>query len=450
MSRKKLLLINPIQRLGNRRQRGWNGNRFVPPLNLAYVAALTPDHWGIQIVDENAGADAMMAADRADLVGITSYTATIPRAYELAMHFQKKGIPVVIGGCHASAVPEETARYADAAFVGQAEGAWAQLLEDFENGQLKRIYDGGPPEVDGLVLPRRDLYPNHYHFDAVLTSKGCPYRCEFCSVWRTHRKQYEMRPVSDVLDELAQVEAAHIFFVDDNLTVSPERTIQLCRGMIERRLHKRFAIQASLELGQNDEMLHWLQRAGCFLVSVGIESVDEATLRRLRKASNLKVGVNRYKEIIARIHAHGMAVSASIIFGNDDDTMETFRALESFAIESEVDSLVYTVLTPMPGTDLWDRMEAEGRLLDLSLPEAYMYFDAHHVVFEPNRVTIGQLLAANRGAVRRATSIPALLGGLWRTWRRTGSALATLAAFQNSRWARINADSSSYTFAIRS
>jgi radical SAM superfamily enzyme YgiQ (UPF0313 family) len=438
----RLLLINPIQRLGGRRQRGWNGNRFVPPLNLAYVAALTPANWEIRIVDENAGHDArQFAAFVPDLVGISSYTATVPRAYELASHFRAWGIPVVIGGCHASAVPEETARYADVTFVGQAEGAWPRLLEDFERGQLQAIYEGGTPLLDGLPIPRRDLYPHRYLFDAVLTSKGCPYRCEFCSVWKMYEKRYLLRPVDEVLDELEQVQARHVFLMDDNLTANPSRAIALCQGMVERRLNKRFAIQASLEMGQNEELLCWLQRAGCFLVFVGIESLDESTLQHLRKTANLKVGIARYAETIDRIHGHGMAVSAGIIFGNDNDTLETCRHLEEFAVESGIDSPVYTILTPLPGTDLWERLKTEGRLLAHDLPEGYSYFDAHHVTYEPLRMTAADLLAAKRRAVCRATSGSALLRGLWQTWRRTGNLLATMASFQNSRWARINARS---------
>jgi radical SAM superfamily enzyme YgiQ (UPF0313 family) len=442
MGRHKLLLVNPIQWLEGRRQQGWNGNRFVPPLSLAYVAASTPDHWEICLVDENGGQDATQTRGFVpDLVGITAYTATIPRAYTLAKHFRKRGIPVVIGGSHASAVPEETVLYADVAFVGQAEGAWPQLLEDFEQGQLRSRYDGGTPSLEGLAWPRRDLYPRRYLFDAVVTSKGCPYRCEFCSVWKTYGKRYRLRPVDEVLDELAGVTARYVFFVDDNLTFDAKRSIELCKGMVERRLNKRFAVQASLEACEDDELLHWLARAGCFLIFVGIESVDEVTLQHLRKASNLRVGVDHFAECIARVHSQGMALAAGVIFGNDADTPDTFGQLQDFVLRSGIDSPVYTILTPLPGTDLWDRLQAEGRMLVHAFPEGYALFDAHHVVFEPKKVTAGELLAANRQAVRRFTSAAALLGNLWRTWRRTGSPLASLACYRNSRWAGINARS---------
>jgi radical SAM superfamily enzyme YgiQ (UPF0313 family) len=440
MVSRRLLLINPIQEMGGRRQRGWNGNRFVPPLGLAYVAALTPGHWEIRLVDENAGRDAKkLGGFVPDLVGISSYTATIPRAYKLANHFRNMGVKVVIGGCHVTARSEEAMHYADVAFTGQAEGAWPKLVEDFENGQLQPLYHGGMPSLDGLPLPRRDLYPYHYHFDTVLTSKGCPYRCEFCSVWKMYKKRYLLRPIEDVLDEMARISSRYLFLADDNLTADPQRAIELCQGMVERKLNKRFAIQASLEMGQNKELLWWLQQAGCFLVFVGIESVDEATLQHLGKASNLRVGVDRFAETIAHIQSHGMAVSAGIIFGNDEDTLATFRRLETFVVEGGVDSPVYTILTPLPGTDLWERLEAAGRLLDHNLPAGYAYFDAHHVTFQPLRLTVGELQAANREAVRRATSWLALLGSLGRTRRRTGSWLAALASFQNSRWAGMNA-----------
>lgn len=441
MSKRRLLLINPIQWLEGRRLiRGWGGGRFVPPLNLAYVAALTPDDWTIRLVDESAGDDATQVADfEPDLVGISSYTAMIPRAYRLAADFRGQGVPVVIGGSHASAVPDEVIRYADVAFVGQAEGAWPQLIHDFERGRLRQVYDGGTPPLDELPMPRRDLYPQRYHVDAVVTSKGCPYRCEFCSVWRMYRKRYHVRPVDQVLDELEQVKAKYIFFVDDNLTVNPRRTIELCMGMVERGLNKRFTTFASLEVGQDEELLGWLQRAGCFLVFVGIESVDESTLQQMRKASSLKVGVDYLRDAIARIRAHGIAVSAGIIFGNDNDTPETFRELEAFVAESEIDSPVYNILTPWPGTDLWDRLEAEGRLLVGSLPENYMYCDGHHVIFEPLRVRAGELRAAHWGAVLRAATAPALVRGALRTWCRTGSLLAALASSQYRRILRINA-----------
>lgn len=446
MGGRKLLLINPIQTLHGRRQRGWNGNRFVPPLSLGYVAALTPDRWQVRIADENAGDDAVRMARRSgfvpDLVGISSYTATIPRTYELAAHFRDQGIPVVVGGSHASARPEEVVRHARVAFVGQAEGAWPRLLEDFEGGRLDEVYEGGMPPLEGLPLPRRDLYPHRYFFDAVLTSKGCPYTCEFCSVWKTYERQFYQRPVEEVLDELGRVPARHLFFVDDNFSVHARRAETLCRGMVERRLKKRFAIQASMELGLDEELLGWLERAGCFLVSVGLESTDEETLQHVRKASNLKVGVSRFREVVARMHAHGMAVSASIIYGHDRDTPGTFREMEAFVAESGLDSLVHTILTPLPGTDLEERLAAEGRLLDLPLPEGYTYFDAHHVAYVPARLSPDELLAANRAAVQRWSSGPALVGNLWRTWRRTGSLLAALAAFQNNRWAGINARSS--------
>jgi radical SAM superfamily enzyme YgiQ (UPF0313 family) len=208
--------------------------------------------------------------------------------------------------------------------------------------------------------------------------------------------------------------------------------------MVERRLDKRFAIMASLEAGLNGELLQWLQRAGCFLACVGLEAIEEDTLRCVRKAANLKVGIEHYGQAIAGFHAHGMAVLASLIFGHDTDSPETYRQLERFVTEEGIDSPVYTILTPLPGTDLWERLEAEGRLGGWRLPQDYACFDMHHALFEPRGVTAQEMLAAKEAAVRRSTSVPALLAGLWRTWRRTGSPLAAWAACQNSLWARVN------------
>jgi hypothetical protein len=443
LGNRKLLLVNPVQLLAGRRQRGWNGNRFVPPLNLAYIAALTPPGWDIRIVDENGGQDATrLQGFQPDLVGITAYTATIPRAYEVAAVFRRQGVPVIVGGCHASALPQEVASFAGSAFVGQAEGAWRQVLDDLEGTGLKPVYYGGMPSLATLPVPRRDLYPYHYRFDAVLTSKGCPHTCEFCSVWKSFERRTLHRPVGEVLDELAAMPARHIFFVDDNLPARRAHAIDLCRGMVERQLGKRFAIQASLDAALDDELLLWLQRAGCFLVSVGLESTDEVTLQQVRKASNLRVGVSGYATAVARLHARGMAVSASIIFGHDRDTPETFRQIEAVGRQIGLDSIVYTILTPLPGTDLHARLQAEGRLFDLPLPQAYAYYDAHHVLFAPHGMKAAELHAANRQAVAHWTAGRALVGGAWRTWRQTRSPLAALAALQNNRWARINASAS--------
>jgi len=258
-------------------------------------------------------------------------------------------------------------------------------------------------------------------------------------VWKSYERRTLHRPVGEVLDELAALRTRHLFFVDDNLAANRAHAIDLCRGMVERQLGKRFAIQASLDVALDDELLHWLQRAGCFLVSVGLESTDEITLQQVRKASNLRVGVARFATAIARFHARGMAVSASIIFGHDRDTLETFRQIEAFGRESSLDSIVYTILTPLPGTDLHARLQSEGRLFDLSLPQDYAYYDAHHVLFAPGGMKAGELHAAKCQAVARWTAWGALVGGAWRTWRHTQSALAALAALQNNRWARINA-----------
>jgi radical SAM superfamily enzyme YgiQ (UPF0313 family) len=327
---------------------------------------------------------------------------------------------------------------ADCAFVGQAEGAWPRLLRDCEDDRLRPLYDGGNPPLAGMPIPRRDLYPRRYLFDSVLTSKGCPYHCEFCSVWRTCGQRYLVRPVDEVIAELRQLRSRLLFFVDDNFAVDVERATELCRRMAALRPRKRFAIQTSLDLGDHPDLLRRLREAGCFLAFVGIESVEEESLRQIRKAANLRVGVGRYAEMVRRIQAHGMAVSAGVIFGTDADSGESVAAAQRFVRQAAVDSPVYTVLTPVPGTDLWERLEAEGRLRVGALPEGYARLDAHHVAFEPRGMSAEDLAAANRGAVLRATTPLALARAALGTLVHTRSGLATLAALRNNVWARQN------------
>jgi len=252
------------------------------------------------------------------------------------------------------------------------------------------------------------------------------------------RPELPHRPVADVVAELRQMRSRRVFFVDDNFAVDAECAVELCRAIVEPGLRLRFAIQTSLEVGSHAELLRWLQRAGCFMAPVGIESVEEEALREVRKARNLRLGVARYGALVRSIQAHGMAVSAGIVFGADAEGPESHAAVEQFVREARVDSPVYTILTPMPGTDLWDRLGAEGRLDTGPLPENYARLDAHHVAFVPKRLSAVELAEANRAAVRRATTPWQLCTGAVRTLWRTRNLLAALASLRNNLWARQN------------
>ena len=213
--KKKLLLINPVARYIKRKSIFFKNYIDAPfqPLNLAIIAALTPDDWEIEIFDE---IFEPFSYREADLVGITSYTGSAPRAYQIAEVYRSRGIPVVMGGIHASMLPEEAQKFVDSVVVGEAEGVWEQVIRDFEAGRMQKVYRPEMLPMEGAPFPRRDLLSDRYSSSSVQTSRGCPKDCEFCSVTAFNGQQYRNRPVEEILDELETISNRFIFFVDDN------------------------------------------------------------------------------------------------------------------------------------------------------------------------------------------------------------------------------------------
>jgi len=212
MSRRKLLLINPV----SPRRAGLtvNASSRFPPLSLGIIAALTPDSWEVALIDENF---ATFEYQEADLVGLTAFTAAAPRAYEIASVYREQGVCTVMGGIHASMLPEEALHHVDAVVIGEAESVWPQVITDFTAGRMQQMYRGKWLDLAGKVQPRRELFNPEYAFGTIQTSRGCPMDCEFCSVTVFNGRRYRQRPVEEVLDELETIPQKRVFFVDDNI-----------------------------------------------------------------------------------------------------------------------------------------------------------------------------------------------------------------------------------------
>ncbi len=400
----------------------------IPPLSLGYVAALTPPSWDVRIVDEN-----MCLADdhgwRPDLVGITTLTPTAPRAYDLAGRYRAQGAKVVLGGIHPTALPEEAARYADGVVIGEAEPVWLQVLADFEAGRLQARYQGEFLPLEGLPRPRRDLYPGLYFAQTMITSKGCTNACDFCSVWRFYGRRHRTRPIEEVVDELAALPASRVvFFADDNLTLNRQRAIALCRRIAERGIRRHYAIEGTLGLAEDRELLYWLKRSGCTFVFVGLESLESEPLSQIGKPDLLRLGVARYAEQLARIHAHGMAIFGSFIVGLDGDTPAVFDRIRRFCLAAGVDCTLINVLSPTPDTLLWERLVAQDRLLYTDFPADYALYTQDNVCFRPRGMTPVQLQEGTRWLIANLTRLPVALRRAGRTWRVTRSPLATFTA----------------------
>jgi len=326
-------------------------------------------------------------------------------------------------------MPDEAAGYADVIFRGEAEGAWRELITDFEGGQLAARYEGGAPSLAGVVFPRRDLYRRRYALTLISASRGCRYRCEFCAIWKLDSGVLRLRPVAEVWAELESCPRNWAtLFTDDNIAADRDWATTLFRGMAERGLKRRFAVQASLNIADDDELLCWLRRAGCFAVMTGLESVSEASLRTMRKGVNLRVGVSGYHEKIARIHRHGLMVAGTFIFGNDGDEPDIFERTVRFVLDAGVDLAHFGILVPDPGTDLHERLKQEGRLRHTSYPADYRRHHLGQALFQPRAMTSEQLEAGARWAIGQVSRWPVIIRRAWRTWRATGNPFAAAVA----------------------
>ncbi len=380
--KRRLLLVNPVNpaRVGLTVNRS---SRF-PPISLGILAALTPRSWSVELADENW--EPFRPRD-ADLVGITSFTASANRAYAIAGQCRERGIPVIMGGIHASMCPNEALRFVDAVVVGEAEAVWPRIIEDFESHCLQPRYTGSWAELKGAPWPRRDIFDSRYSFASVQTSRGCPMDCEFCSVTSFNGRRYRRRPPEEVLAELETIAHRMLFFVDDNITgygqESREQALALFKGMVERKLNKLWFCQASLNFGEDEELLHWAGKAGCKMVFLGLEANEADSLKEVNKRLNLKLGVDTYAESFRRIHRAGIAVLGAFIFGLDGDDPQRIRQRADYIRKSGVDVMQTTALTPLPGTRLFERYRHECKLLYSNVPEDWDHYDMTEVIHHP-------------------------------------------------------------------
>ena len=388
--KRKLLLINPLstKRSGLIRDQ----KSIYPPMSLAIIAALTPDNWEIELLDENF--DRFVYRD-ADLVGLTALTSQVTRAYELASIYRKKNIPTIIGGIHVSVLPEEAKEYADTVVIGEAESVWSEIINDFENNSLKETYNGKLKPLVNSPQPRIDLYNPGYEFGSVQTTRGCPMSCDFCSVHTFNGKQYRPRNVKDVVDEFEKIPQDKVYFVDDNFIgyskASTERVKDICREIIKRGIKKNWFCAASMNIADHDDVLKLAAEAGCRMVFLGIESELIDQLEASNKKMNIKIGIDNFSKVYDKLHEHGIAVLGAFIYGLESDTSETIKNRTQYLLNSDIDAMQATILTPLPGTPLFDRMKKEDRLIFNNFPEDWSRYDFVEVVFKPKLMSAKEL-----------------------------------------------------------
>ena len=353
-------------------------------MSLGIIAALTPDNWEIEILDENFE---RFTYKEADLIGITALTSQVSRAYEIALEYRKRNIPTVMGGIHVSMMKDEAMKYSDVVVKGEAESIWKNVIEDFENNKLKNFYEGELLEMVKSPQPRIDLYHPEYAFGSVQTTRGCPMNCDFCSVHQFNGKKYRPRPVKDVVDEFEKIPQNKVYFVDDNFIgyskKSAERVIKICKEIINRGIKKDWFCAASMNIAEHDDVLKNIAEAGCKMIFLGIESELIDQLELANKKLNVKIGIDNFTKVYDNIHKYGIAVLGAFIFGLDTDTPETIDNRTTYILNSEIDSMQASILTPLPGTPLFDRIKKENRLIYNDFPKDWAHYDFVEVVYKP-------------------------------------------------------------------
>ncbi len=424
---KKILLISPAYRtklLENVRVLA------LPPLNLALLASLTPDRYEIQIIDE-AIEDIDYNTD-ADLVGITCMTPMAPRAYEISAAFRTKGIPVVLGGIHASMMSDEACQYADAVVVGEGEEVWPQVLQDFENSRLKKLYIAEKrPDIEFLPEPKRELLKDEYFVQTVQTSRGCPHNCRFCSVTLFNGGKYRLRNVDHVIAEINGLKQKRIFIIDDNIIGSGERCINRAFDLFVRLKDtgKEWGGQTCLNIVEHEGLLKAAAKSGAKAFLIGFESIQEAALASMNKKVNLKPTTRNFKDAVKKIHDHGIAIVGGFMFGTDSDTKETFDRTLDFIMDAQIDAVQLSIQTPLPGTALYKQLAEENRLLLADYPQDWEAYNIFEPVFRPKNLTPEELYQGLVSAYGTVSSFNTSLVRGIKTFWKTKSLFSTGISF---------------------
>ncbi len=415
--RKRLVLIEPYPADNPYRMRqGEMKAIWFPKLSLPAIASHTPAEWDIRLIDESV--QEVDYETPADLVGISAMTCYAPRAYEIAAEFRKRGVKVVLGGVHASYCPEEALQHVDTVVIGEAEELWPRLLKDFQNGGMERVYKMERfPDLSNYPRPRIDLLPRNTYMTSqcVFTTRGCHFDCEFCSVSPFNGKMTRRRPVGEVCEEIRRikesryaeiierlkaggllekaatllrlsfnVDDASIFaFVDDLHNSNRTYCKELWTAL--KDLNIKWGAQTTLFLGDDRELVKLAAESGCVAVFVGMESISDDSLEETNKSFNQ---VKKFEDEIRMFHDHGIMVNPGMVFGFDHDDESIFERTVNWLIKNRLELAYFNILTPLPGTTLFERYEKEGVIIDRD----WSHYDGKHVVYRPKKMTPEVLL----------------------------------------------------------
>ena len=376
---KKVLFVEP---------KAVEANVFAQFMNLPlmgplYLGSLIKKAgFDVKIVNENLlGRKLTMNELEGDFLLLTSLTSTSERAYELARQFKQKNpnSTVIMGGIHATFLKEEAGKYVDYVVTGEGEDVIVDLLK---NGSDQRIINGKLLDtLDNLPLPDFSLLvnSNKMSITPIMTSRGCPYDCNFCSVTKMFGQGYRTLPVDRVMEELRQVKTDFVFFYDDNLTANVNRTHELMERIAKEKFKFNWSAQVRTDITRYPDLVKDMKKAGCDTVYIGFESVSNATLNSLSKHQT----IDDIQRAIDVFHGNSIRIHGMFIFGGDEDDKSIFKETVKFSVKNKIDTVQYMILTPLPGTETYQRIESEGRLLH----KMWHYYDGLHAVFQPKNMS---------------------------------------------------------------
>jgi len=400
----KILLISPRRDSSARTNKGL----LIPQLALFILKGLTPGEHEVEMVEEER-LDVDLDSD-CDLVGISCMTANAYRAYYFADEFRKRGKKVILGGVHPTILPDEAAQHADSVVIGEAEGVWAQLLLDVQNNNLQKTYHQSEPDLSQYVPKDFSSLKSNILFNVIpmMTTRGCPYSCEFCCVTDLFGKKIRHIPVENVVRDIVESKRKNFMFLDDNIMGNPKYAKELFRAI--KPLKIKWVGQSSISFAKDDELMQLAAECGCKALFFGFESVSETGLKAMKKSMK---SLEELEEAIKKIKSHGILIHASMIFGLDHDTLDVFNESVDFLIKNKISTVSFNVLTPYPGTKTFQQMKESGRLLT----DDWSFYDHNTVVYTPANMSPielqeGKILARKR-FYRKRNVIRRLLGNLY-------------------------------------
>ena len=408
----KISLLAPASDVSRRVGRRAKGTSYFHyyKLGIATIAGATPPDIEVEAIDEIVDLWDPRT-HQTDAVAISTLTALAPRAYAVAAELRARGIPVILGGMHPTFLPDEAAAHADALVLGQGEIVWPEVCRDLQNGNLRKIYDarGCAPEIS-VPPARRDIFhnPKYPPLDIVQFSRGCTHHCRFCSVNAFFDGKYHWRPIAEVEAELATCKRKHLMIADDNLYGNREYCLQVLTALAP--LRKYLGIQATVEMAFDREVMDAAKDARVGAIFVGIESIVSGSLDESAKWHN---DVDKYAEAIDEFHKRGIFVEGGLMFGFDHDEPDVFAKTFEFVKKIGLDVAQVALVTPMPGTQLFDRLHEEGRIIDRN----WAHYDCNHAVFEPTRMSVLELMNGVEWFRKKYYSFAEIAGRSRAGWR---------------------------------